>query len=153
MDVCGGASGCSHESMVQPTLSVGLTPSVLKKAGHKLVDIAATVNGQACSGTLAVVLTSITSSEPDDAPGPSDGHTVNDIQDATLGTADFNFKLRAEADRNGPGRTYTVTYTGTDVFGTSVEATGTVSVPANGNKPSLTSESGGGGRTRPGTQK
>ena len=140
-------------SIVQPTLSVALTPSTLKQAGHKMVNISAFVSGQACSGTLSVVLTSITSSEPDDAPGSSDGHTQNDIQGATPGTADFEFQLRAESDRNGPGRTYTVTYTGTDTFGSFVVATGTVFVPTNGNKPSPTSGSGGGGKTRPGTQK
>jgi len=152
-DVCMAASGCSHEAIVLPTLSVSLTPSTLKPGGHRMVDITATASSHACSGTLAVVLTSITSSEPDDAPGPSDGQTLNDIQGASFGTPDFNFQLRAESDRDGHGRTYTVTYTGTDDFGSSVVSTATVFVPANGKKPSLISGTGGGGNTKPGLQR
>ena len=59
-------------------------------------------------------LSSITSTEPDDAPGSGDGSTVNDIQEANLGEADAGFQLRAERGGDGPGRTYTMTYTAVD---------------------------------------
>ena len=44
-------------------------------------------------GPPTVLLTSVASNEPDNAVGTGDGDTINDIQDAELGTADFNFKL------------------------------------------------------------
>ena len=66
---------------------------------------------------------------PDDATGGGDGHTVNDIQEATFGTPDFDFKLRTERAGSGDGREYTVTYTATDDCGNSASASASVIVP------------------------
>jgi hypothetical protein len=87
-----------------------------------------------------------TSSEPDDAAGPSDGHTVNDIQGAELGTADFNFQLRAEADKSGPGRLYTVVYTATDSSGRQVVGSAGILAPVKGGGPAQTPVGVGTGR-------
>ncbi|MHB1312700.1 MAG: InlB B-repeat-containing protein [Gemmatimonadaceae bacterium] len=63
----------------------------------------------------------------DDETG--DGSTVHDIQGWLLGTADVRGQLRAERDGNGPGRTYTLTYSGTDQAGNATTASCTVKVP------------------------
>ena len=73
----------------------------------------------------------MTSSEPGDAERTGDGHTVNDIQEATIGSADFDIRLRAERNGNGPGRVYRIGYTATDCFGEAVEGYTDVLVPHN----------------------
>jgi N-acetylneuraminic acid mutarotase len=152
---CGGTAGCQYTALPDgtscreafscgagtcqagdcvlnaPTISVLLTPNVLSPVNHQMVAVHASVSAASSTcGPPTVVLTSIVSNEPDDAPGPSDGHTLNDIQGADLGTADFDFELRAERDRNGSGRIYTVTYTATDSDGRSMVGTGLVVVSA-----------------------
>ncbi len=51
---------------------------------------------------------------------------VGGIQDAGVGTTDFEFSLRAERSGTGDGRVYTVTYTATDASGNEASATATV---------------------------
>ena len=70
-------------------------------------------------------LVSVTSSEPDDAPGNADGNTVDDV----VVVDDTTFELRAERNENGPGRVYTITYRATDNAGNTTTETATVSVP------------------------
>jgi hypothetical protein len=72
---------------------------------HSLVNVT-----EACDPSASVVLASVSSSDPDDAPGENDGHTTDDIQDASLGTPDFDILLRAERKLVGRGRTYTIVY-------------------------------------------
>ena len=74
-------------------------------------------------------LTSVTSNEPDDAPGGGDGSTTGDIQGFDLGTADTAGLLRAERAGSGSGRVYTLTYVGRDEAGNERTCTATVSVP------------------------
>jgi hypothetical protein len=71
----------------------------------------------ACDPSPQVLLASVVSSEPDDAPGGGDGNTTNDIQGAILGGPDFDVLLRAERSGNGPGRTYTIRYQARDAWG------------------------------------
>ncbi len=127
-DTCDGAGGCIFTPGF--TIQVSLTPTLLSPANHGMVAISALVTAtDICGGTPQVRFTSITSSEPDDAPGMGDGHTTDDIQDAAIGTADFNFLLRAERAAHGHGRTYTVTYTATSSGGSTISATSAVLVP------------------------
>jgi hypothetical protein len=112
-----------------PTISVGTTPGTLWPPNHRLVDVEAIVSVQGGCGTTRVALTSVTSSEPDDAAGGGDGSTVHDIQGADLGTADFRVALRAERDGSGSGRTYTLTYTATDAAGNAAVGSSSVLVP------------------------
>jgi hypothetical protein len=106
-----------------------------------MVDIVATMTvSDICDAAPAptVVLTSVTSNEPDAANGKpwdsqdstsGDGSTIKDIQGAGIGTGDYNFQLRAERAGNGDGRVYTITYTVTDASGNSASASATVVVP------------------------
>lgn len=113
-----------------PSLQVTLTPTLLWPPNHELVRINATINiADGCgSAPPQVVLTSITSNQPDNGGG--DGDTVGDIQEAAFGTDDRSFLLRAERAGGDPrGRTYTVTYTATDGSGNQTQAATTVRVP------------------------
>ena len=112
---------------VPPSISMSLSPSALWPPNHKLVDIHATVTIAADDDTPSIKLLSITSSEPDNGLG--DGDKPNDIQEATFGTADFDFKLRAERSGTGQGRKYTITYEVTDSWGNRAQAKGNVLVP------------------------
>ena len=111
-----------------PVITVAPSPSSLWPPNHKMVDVSVTVVATEVCGTPSVVLTSATSNEPDNATGNGDGDTVNDIQDADLGTADFDSRLRAERAGSGDGRTYTVVYTATDGSGNQTTASSTVTV-------------------------
>jgi hypothetical protein len=113
-----------------PSLQVTLTPTLLWPANHQLVRIDALVKASdSCGGAQpTVVLTSITSDQPDNGTG--DGDTANDIQDAAFGTFDRSFLLRAERAGNDPrGRTYTLTYAACDASGNCTQRSATVRVP------------------------
>jgi len=112
-----------------PSISVTVDPSELWPPNHRLVGVDATVAVVDECGPATFVLESITSDEPDDAPGVGDGNTTNDIQNAEFGTADVAFDLRAERQASGDGRTYTVTYTATDGSGNQAGAMAAVNVP------------------------
>jgi hypothetical protein len=72
----------------------------------------------------------VTSSEPDDAPGPGDGATIGDIQ-ITVAPPPSGpvILLRAERDRRGPGRVYTLRGEARDISGNTTAAAATVTVP------------------------
>jgi hypothetical protein len=81
-----------------------------------MVPVTTTVNVSDACGATTTVLTSVTSNQPDDDPGPGDGATINDIQDWTVGTFDTSGSLRAEW-LNGFTRAYTISYQATDGSG------------------------------------
>jgi hypothetical protein len=114
---------------IPPVISAVLSPVVLWPPNHDLRDIAAVVQATDICTIPVVTLSSLSSSEPDDARGGGDGHTVNDIQGAAIGTTDFAFRLRSERSGSGPGRTYTVQYTATDSSGNQAHDVDTVKVP------------------------
>ena len=115
-----------------PSLALVTQPRRLWPANHKLVTVQVVPAAADRCGTAEVVLLSVTSSEPDDAPGGTDGTTTGDIQGAVTGSADYSLMLRAERDARGPGRTYTLVYRVADASGNSRQATAQVHVPANG---------------------
>jgi Calx-beta domain-containing protein len=113
-----------------PTVSCTAKPGTLWPADHKLVPITVTVKVQdARSGPAGFSLVSVTSNEPDDAPGNVDGATTGDIRDFVLGTADVAGQLRAERKDTGQGRVYTLKYVGRDAAGNERTCTTTVTVP------------------------
>jgi hypothetical protein len=112
-----------------PSLQVTLTPTLLWPPDHRMVRVDATISASdTCGAPPQVVLTSITSDQPDN--GVADGNTVNDIQGGAVETLDLSFFVRAERAGNNPsGRTYTVTYTATDASGNKTHTSATVHVP------------------------
>jgi chitodextrinase len=104
-----------------PLLTVQLDKTSIWPADHQMDTIHAALNSSdAASGVASVVLTSITSNEPDSGQG--------DIQ-ANIGTAATSFSLRADRLGSGTGRTYTITYTATDKAGNNTVTSVTVTVP------------------------
>ena len=112
-----------------PQIDLAVLPDRLWPPNHHLVDVTVSVGASDDCGAVAVVLESITSSEPEDAPGHGDGATHDDIQDADYGTADFTFRLRAERESGGTGRAYTIIYRATDESGKTATATAVVVAP------------------------
>lgn len=104
----------------KPGISVELAPRYLWPATNKLVTVYATVEAtDNCEG-VGVVLKSITSNQPPDAP---------DIVGASTGVFDDLFQLRAKKDKN-KNRIFTVTYEAEDAYGNKQEGSATVEVPA-----------------------
>jgi hypothetical protein len=111
-----------------PTLTVSLSPSSLWPPNHKLANIHATVAAHDDEDpNPQVSLASITSNEPDAGTGSED--VPDDIQDAALGTADYDFELRAERVEDGAGRAYTVCYEARDACGNTTRQCEVVTVP------------------------
>ena len=116
------------EDTTAPTISVSVSPEMVWPPNHKMVDISATVTASDIADpSPTVVLTSVVSNEPDNGKG--DGNTVDDVQGAEVGTADYDFQVRAERSGKGGGRVYTITYTVTDASGNSASGSATVTVP------------------------
>lgn len=90
---------------------------------------ATVVAEDSCDPNPTVVLTSVTSNEPENGTG--DGNTSPDIKGANIGTEDYVFFVRAERSGNGDGRIYTVTYTVTDGSGNATSDSATVTVAKN----------------------
>jgi predicted extracellular nuclease len=109
-----------------PELAVQASPAQLWPPNHKYVTVQADIDvSDNRDPTPSVSLVSVTSNEPDDAPGNADGTTTNDI----VIVDDDTFQLRAERSEDGSGRTYTITYRATDACGNQTHATATVRVP------------------------
>jgi hypothetical protein len=109
-----------------PSLSVTATPNRLSPPNHRYVTVQATATAaDDADPSPAISFVSATSSEPDNAPGGADGNTVNDV----VKVDDDTFRLRAERDERGTGRTYTLTYRAQDDCGNSTTASATVTVP------------------------
>lgn len=103
-----------------PTLTVTLTPSTLPPNG-KHIPITATIMAKDdYDPSPEIKLESITPSELSE-PG--------DIREASLGTDDRQFMLKAESrGRNKAARFYTVIYSATDASGNKATASATVTV-------------------------
>jgi uncharacterized protein len=118
-----GLDSCDE---IAPTLELSLTPSRLWPPNHRYVTVRATaVTTDNFDPAPAVTLVSVTSNEPDDAPGGGDGNTTNDVVIVDEDT----FRLRAERDETGTGRVYTVTYRAADACGNTTTESATVTVP------------------------
>jgi hypothetical protein len=125
-----------------PSLLVTLDQTSCWPPNHKMVpvNVSLLVNDDR-DPNPQVVLYSVTSDEPDDANGNGDGNTVNDIQDAAIGTYDLGLSLRCERAGSGDGRTYTICYKATDNDGNFTIACATFEVPhdqGGAGSPSLT---------------
>ncbi len=130
-DLCGLSTTRSRDIQVNdtiaPTITVALSQTSLWPPNHKLVTINATVVAADNCPNTTWTLQSITSDEPENGLG--DGDAAPDIVDAALGTADIEFKLRAERAGGGDGRVYTIVYGVSDACGNSSQAVAHVEVP------------------------
>lgn len=130
-DACGAAASDTAQVQIvdatPPAIDVAVDPSVLWAPNHSMSSVHATVTATDNCPGVAFVLTSVTSSEPENSLG--DGNTAPDIQDAAVGTADVDVSLRAERSGGGPGRTYTLVYTATDGSNNSTQDAAVVVVP------------------------
>jgi hypothetical protein len=134
IDTQGHRTTCLATVTVQdtqpPALQLVPDPAVLWPPNHGMVPVHVQVAAQdLCGPVTQIVLSSVVSSEPDDAAGFTDGATANDIQGAGLGTLDTDLLLRAERDSVGPGRVYTLTYEATDGAGNVSSGVAVVTVP------------------------
>jgi hypothetical protein len=104
-----------------PTITVTLSPNILR-SNEKLVPITATITVKDDYDPLPEIkLESIT---------PNELSEPDDIRDASLGTDDRQFLLKAERNgKNKTGRIYTVIYSATDASGNIATASATVTVP------------------------
>jgi endo-1,4-beta-xylanase len=115
-----------------PVLTLSTDPSVLWPPDHRMAPVRVSWDARdACDPSVRVGLAAATSSEPDDAIGTGDGATADDIQGTDPGTADTEVLLRAERATDGPGRTYTLTYTAVDSRGNASSAVARVTAPRN----------------------
>jgi uncharacterized protein len=109
-----------------PSLNVTVSPNTLWPPNHKYVTVNATVSvSDNADPGITFSFVSVTSNEPDNAPGPDDGNTTNDIVIVDNDT----FRLRAERSDTGTGRIYTITYQATDACGNATIQSATVTVP------------------------
>ena len=113
-----------------PSFTMTTDQTVLWPPNHRLVPVhpAWQVNDR-CDPAATARLVSVTSSEPDDAPGGGDGETTDDVAGADVGSPDAEVLMRAERSGSGPGRMYELTYAATDASGNATSALGVVTVP------------------------
>jgi hypothetical protein len=115
-----------------PVVRVQASPAQLWPPDHTMRPVHLTVTAvDVCDPNPVVILSSSSSSEPDDAPGQRDGRTSGDVQGATIGTLDTDVLLRAERDDQGPGRVYSLSYVATDASGNDATREARVEVPRN----------------------
>jgi TolB protein len=110
-----------------PEIGVSLNRSVLWPPNHRMVPVRANVEAFDFCSEVTLVLTSVTSNEPENSQG--DGNTAPDIMGINPGTEDFMFQLRAERSGTGTGRIYTAIYSATDLSGNESQGTAEVKVP------------------------
>jgi hypothetical protein len=110
---------------VPPTITCSASPSMLWPPNHRLRAVTVAISASDDSGSVAVTLVSVTSSQADGGLGPED--EPNDIQGWVTGTDDRSGLLRAE--RFMQQRIYTLTYQASDPAGNTAACQTTVTVP------------------------
>lgn len=113
-----------------PSMSVVADPTELWPPNHRMVPVVVSATTlDACDLAPGIQLVSVTSSEPDDAPGSADGQTEDDIQGIAVGAAGSEILLRAEREGSGGGRLYAITYAAMDASGNPTTGGAGVMVP------------------------
>jgi hypothetical protein len=130
-DDTGNPAQCVASVTVQdttpPLIQASVDPDSLWPPDHKLRTITADVDvTDVCDPAPIFTLSSIVSSEPDDAKG--DGNTSPDVANAAFGTPDTSFSLRSERSGKGPGRHYTIRYLASDASNNASLDTASVNV-------------------------
>ena len=135
-DNAGNSASCSMTVTVEDTTPPVITPSgeqiVLWPPNHKyrtveISDCVISVTDicDAGVGIDDIVITSVSSDEPENIKGKGDGNTVDDIVIVDSQTVE----LRAERQGAGNGRVYTINFEVTDASGNTATGSCTVWVP------------------------
>ena len=103
--------------------------------------LSVTDEGDPNVGIEDVIITSITSDEPQDADGNGDGHTLNDI---VIADDCKSFQVRAERRGTGDGRVYTIAYSVSDASGNTTTGTLCVGIPHDQSGPDAVESPGEG---------
>jgi 6-phosphogluconolactonase len=107
-----------------PTVDASMSPALLWPPDGRLVPVTASVTtADACDGSAMVSLVSITSTDPNT--------NDDDIQEATVGTDDRDFVLRAWRDGRS-SRIYLIEYESRDTSGNVSRQSVTIEVPHDG---------------------
>ena len=119
-DYCDSTSSCDADvevlDVTPPEMTITLNRDMLWPPNHKYSEIVATIEVKDnCDPNPTFVLTSVSSSEPDNGRG--DGNTTNDVADTSLGMPDTTISLRSERRGGGDGRKYTIRWTASDNCG------------------------------------
>lgn len=112
--------------------SINLWPSNHKYRTLAIENLVAAVT-DACDADVSVhsaVILSVSSDEPDNAPGNGDGTTTNDI---VIGADGRSAQLRSERQGSGNGRVYTVTLAVKDISGNTASVAFKATVPKSQN--------------------
>lgn len=109
------------QAVPPPTISVSLSPNTIWPPNNKMVTITATLTASSPNGhATAVTLLHVSNNETGSG----------DVEEASIGSDDRSFAVRAKRHSGGGDRIYTVTYRATDaVTGFSTTASATVVVP------------------------
>jgi len=117
-----------------PTITASGEPVVLWPPEHKYETVSISDFGISVTDTCDpdvnmddIVITSVSSDEPEDAPDEGDGSTLEDIVIKDSQTVD----LRAERQGDGNGRVYTISYKVTDASGNTATGSCQAFVPHN----------------------
>jgi hypothetical protein len=124
LDASGNSSSCEQVIIVEdttaPELSVSVEPAVLWPPNHKyvtftLADFVLSVSDNCTDLSLDdVVISEVTSDEPEDVQGRGDGKTKKDM---LLSSDGKSVKLRRERRGKGNGRVYTIDIEAVDASG------------------------------------
>lgn len=109
-----------------PSVEFSVSPTSLWPPNHKMVPVHVRLRVTDCS-PVTVTLVSVESNEPENGTG--DGNTEPDIQGAEIGTADYDFLLRAERSGGGSGRIYRIVYSVVDAGGVETLVRARIAVP------------------------
>lgn len=132
IDVAGNTAilriGPINIDKTSPQLGCRLSPSVIWPPNHKMYPVHATVTlSDGLSGTAQFVLKRAASSEPDTSG--RQGDRSGDLEGFDIGSRDVDGMCRADRDAHGHGRTYTLTYEGSDLAGNTATCEARTTVP------------------------
>jgi hypothetical protein len=136
-DAAGNTTSCSFTVTVKdvtpPVITLNGQTITLWPPNHQyatinVTDLVASASDLCDAGVNinSVVISEVTSDEPEDAAGNGDGNTLNDI---VIAGNCKSVQLRSEREGNGDGRVYTITFEVTDSSGNATTVTAKVTVP------------------------
>ena len=126
-----GSATLEIQDVSAPILHLTVSPEYLWPPEHKFSEVTVTITVEDnCDTDPAISLVSIESNEPEE-DFLGNGDKGPDVMDASFGTDDRTFSLRAEraTANHATGRIYTITYEATDASGNTGSASVTVLVP------------------------